>query len=278
MRYPSVSKFYFMECSGNGLTDWLKNASTTVQQTHGLLSCAQWTGRSALVAARRGRRAAGRQVAAVRRRRRRRPHAQHAAGEGARRRPDRLRAERRDAASRERLSAAAFVPGWEGNVSVKWLRRIKVGDQPWHFRSETARYTDPMPDGKWRQFSMDMECKSVITRAVRRHEARRPGHVRDPGLRVVGQRQDPRGRRHGRRRQELAGSATRGAGAGQMPHPLPLPVELGRRAGEDREPRASTAPATCSRRCRTSRRCARSSGSSSITTASSPGRSAPTGR
>src|SRR5688572_32069993 len=44
MRYPSVSKFYFMECSGNGLTDWLKAASTTVQQTHGLLSCAQWTG------------------------------------------------------------------------------------------------------------------------------------------------------------------------------------------------------------------------------------------
>ena len=57
-----------------------------------------------------------------------------------------------------------FVPGWEGNVSVKWLRRIKVGDQPWHFRSETARYTDPMPDGMWRQFSFEMECKSVITR------------------------------------------------------------------------------------------------------------------
>jgi len=43
------------------------------------------------------------------------------------------------------------IPGWEGNVSVKWLRRIKVGDQPWHLRSETARYTDPMPEGKWRQ-------------------------------------------------------------------------------------------------------------------------------
>ena len=57
-----------------------------------------------------------------------------------------------------------FVPGWEGNVCVKWLRRIKVGDQPWHFRSETARYTDPMPDGMWRQFSFEMECKSVITR------------------------------------------------------------------------------------------------------------------
>ena len=58
----------------------------------------------------------------------------------------------------------AFIPGWEGNASVKWLRRIKVSDQPWHFRSETARYTDPLPEGKWRQFSFVMECKSVITR------------------------------------------------------------------------------------------------------------------
>ncbi|MBL8511248.1 MAG: sulfite dehydrogenase, partial [Betaproteobacteria bacterium] len=29
---------------------------------------------------------------------------------------------------------------------------------------ETARYTDPMPDGKWRIFSFNMEAKSVITR------------------------------------------------------------------------------------------------------------------
>ena len=57
-----------------------------------------------------------------------------------------------------------LIPGWEGNVSVKWLRRIKVSDQPWHLRSETARYSDPMPEGKWRQFSFVMECKSVITR------------------------------------------------------------------------------------------------------------------
>ena len=44
MRYPSVSRFHFMECSGNGLTDWLAPVSKTVQQTHGLLSCTQWTG------------------------------------------------------------------------------------------------------------------------------------------------------------------------------------------------------------------------------------------
>ena len=40
-----------------------------------------------------------------------------------------------------------FIPGWKGNVSVKWLRRIKVVDQPWNFRSETARYTDPIAGG-----------------------------------------------------------------------------------------------------------------------------------
>jgi sulfane dehydrogenase subunit SoxC len=31
MRYPSVSRFHFLECSGNTLTDWLKVSSTTVQ-------------------------------------------------------------------------------------------------------------------------------------------------------------------------------------------------------------------------------------------------------
>ena len=34
------------------------------------------------------------------------------------------------------------VPGWEGNVWVKWLRRLKVGDQPWYTREETSKYTD----------------------------------------------------------------------------------------------------------------------------------------
>jgi sulfane dehydrogenase subunit SoxC len=164
MRYPAVSRFHFHECSGNGLADWLKNASTTVQQTHGLLSGVQWTGvpLSWLL-----------DEAGVQ------PGAKWLAFEGA------------DGATHTRsvpLDKAmddvlivygangemirpengyplrAIVPGWEGNVSVKWLRRIKVGDQPWHFRSETARYTDPMPGGKWRQFSFDMECKSVITR------------------------------------------------------------------------------------------------------------------
>ena len=51
MRYPSVSRFHFHECSGNGLTDWLAVKSKTVQQTHGLLSCSQWTGGASVMVA-----------------------------------------------------------------------------------------------------------------------------------------------------------------------------------------------------------------------------------
>lgn len=164
MRYPSVSKFYFMECSGNGLTDWLKPASKTVQQSHGLLCCAQWTGvplswlldEAGLL-----------------------PEVKWLVAEGAdgsghlrsipveKMLDDALLVY---ASNGEMLRAEngyplrLFIPGWEGNVSIKWLRRIKAGTEPWHVRGETARYTDPMPNGMWRQFSFVMEAKSVVTK------------------------------------------------------------------------------------------------------------------
>src|SRR6202163_4720454 len=164
MRYPSASKFYFMECSGNGLTDWLQAASTTVQQTHGLLSCAQWTGipvswlldeaglgSDAKWLLFEGADGAG-HVRSMPLKKVLDDCLLVYAQNGEMLRPE------------QGYPVRLFVPGWEGNVSVKWLRRIKVGDEPWHFRSETARYTDPMPDGMWRQFSFEMECKSVVTR------------------------------------------------------------------------------------------------------------------
>jgi len=55
------------------------------------------------------------------------------------------------------------VPGWEGNMWVKWLRRIEVGDQPWHQREETSKYTDLLEDGTARRFTWTMDVKSVIT-------------------------------------------------------------------------------------------------------------------
>ena len=55
------------------------------------------------------------------------------------------------------------VPGWEGNMWIKWFRRIEVGDQPWHHREETSKYTDLMANGKARRFTWEMDVKSVIT-------------------------------------------------------------------------------------------------------------------
>lgn len=55
------------------------------------------------------------------------------------------------------------VPGWEGNMWVKWLRRFEVGDQPWHHREETSKYTDLLADGRARRFTWEMDVKSVIT-------------------------------------------------------------------------------------------------------------------
>jgi sulfane dehydrogenase subunit SoxC len=60
-------------------------------------------------------------------------------------------------------------------MSVKWLRRLKVGTRPFMTREETAKYTDLMPDGKSRQFTFLMEAKSVIVRPSAGQQLARPG-------------------------------------------------------------------------------------------------------
>ena len=56
-----------------------------------------------------------------------------------------------------------LLPGYEGNTNVKWLRRIKLGTDPFTTRWETSKYTDPLPGGKIRQFSFEIDAKSIIT-------------------------------------------------------------------------------------------------------------------
>jgi sulfane dehydrogenase subunit SoxC len=182
VRYPSVSRFYFLECSGNGLTDWLKPASKTVQQTHGLVSGALWTGVPvATLLDEAGVDPKGKWVLF------------ESADGAAHTRSVPIEKCLDDAllvyaSNGERLRpengypVRLFLPGWEGNTSIKWLRRIKVSDQPWYFRSETARYTDPMPEGKWRKFSMVMEAKSVITNPSGGMRLKAPGFYEVTGL------------------------------------------------------------------------------------------------
>lgn len=56
-----------------------------------------------------------------------------------------------------------LLPGWEGNTNVKWLRRLELGTAPWMTRWETSKYTDPLLGNKARQFSFEMDAKSMIT-------------------------------------------------------------------------------------------------------------------
>ena len=67
------------------------------------------------------------------------------------------------------------VPGWEGNVNVKWLQRLQVTDRAAMSRDEAATYTDFMPGGRARQFSFEMDVKSVITRPSGGDQLRGPG-------------------------------------------------------------------------------------------------------
>jgi sulfane dehydrogenase subunit SoxC len=164
-RFPSVSRVHFIECSGNGRNGYRDaKPELTPQMVDGLTSNGEWTGVPLSLVLR--------EV-------------------GVRRSATWFLAEGGDAAKLSRsipiekawddaLLVYAFngeplrpangypmrllLPGYEANTCVKWLRRIKLVDQPNMSRDETAKYTDPLPDGTARQFSFVMDAKSIITR------------------------------------------------------------------------------------------------------------------
>jgi len=163
-RFPAVSVIHFLECSGNSGSQWKEaTLQPTAQKAHGLVSCTEWTG----VPVRTILREVGWQ-----------PGGSWLLFEGA------------DAAAMTRsvptekamqdgllvygqngealrpsqgYPLRLILPGWEGNMNIKWLRRIEVGAVPWETREETSKYTDLLPDGIARQFTFVMEAKSVIT-------------------------------------------------------------------------------------------------------------------
>jgi sulfane dehydrogenase subunit SoxC len=162
-RLPSTSRIFFLECAGNSRSEWRGPDAPKVKFTHGLTSCSEWTGVALSLLLRE----AGAQQGAAW-----------------------IVAEGGDATGNERSIPMAkamddvlvaygqngealrpgngyplrlMVPGWEGNVNTKWLRRIKVVDKPYMTRMESTDHTSLMPDGKARQFIFVMEAKSVIT-------------------------------------------------------------------------------------------------------------------
>jgi sulfane dehydrogenase subunit SoxC len=180
---PSVSRIHFVECTGNGWENWHKaDENLTVQNTHGLVSTNEWTGVPLkilidLV----GRESGSTWMLAE-------------GGDGAavaRSIPltDEIMNEAMIAYGQngEPLRPAhgfpirLIMPGFEGNLHIKWLRRLKFGDQPWMTRWETARYTQLLANGKARQFQLRMETNSVITGPSGMMEIK-PGYNRITGL------------------------------------------------------------------------------------------------
>jgi sulfane dehydrogenase subunit SoxC len=75
-----------------------------------------------------------------------------------------------------------LLPGFEGNMNIKWLRRLRVAAEPTYSREETSKYTDLMPDGSAREFTFYMEAKSIITRPSGGQRLNAPGFHEISGI------------------------------------------------------------------------------------------------
>jgi sulfane dehydrogenase subunit SoxC len=176
-RYPREQRITFLECAGNGQALYQKDpVAANVQAIHGLVSCAEWSGVKLSLLL---------EEAGVD------PKAQWLLAEGA------------DASGMSRSVPLAkamddamialyqngervrpsngypmrlLLPGYEGNMNVKWLRRIKLTEGPTQTKDETSKYTLLEPDGKALQFVFTQETKSMITQPS-------PGlTMKEPGL------------------------------------------------------------------------------------------------
>ncbi|MBO9679931.1 MAG: sulfite dehydrogenase [Acidovorax sp.] len=165
MRLPSVSRFHFIECGANTGMEWGNVAVPTVQYTHGMLSCSEFTGVPLITLL---------ELAGADLKKGRFVLAEGADGSSMTRtipmeliesgevlvaygqNGEMLRPE-------QGYPLRLVVPGVQGVSWVKYLRRIEVGDQPWAAKDEAVHYVDLMPDGLHRQYTSIQECKSVVT-------------------------------------------------------------------------------------------------------------------
>lgn len=165
MRLPSVSRFHFIECGANTGMEWGNVAVPTVQYTHGMLSCSEFTGVPLITLL---------EMAGADLKKGKFILAEGADGSSMTRtipvelitsgevlvaygqNGEMLRPE-------QGYPLRLVVPGVQGVSWVKYLRRIEVGDMPYATKDEAVHYVDLMPDGQHRQYTSIQECKSVVT-------------------------------------------------------------------------------------------------------------------
>jgi sulfane dehydrogenase subunit SoxC len=164
-RYPMVSDVHFLECSGNSFFNAImpEPIQAGCDMLHGLLSNAEWTGVPlSTLMDEAGVKSEGRWVVAV----------GNDAPSLARSIPiekvmqdgylalyqngERLRPE-------QGYPMRLILPGWEGNMNVKWVTSLWVTDAPVHTKHESGEYTELLADGGAVKFTFGMGVKSVIT-------------------------------------------------------------------------------------------------------------------
>jgi len=163
-RYPMVSRVSFVECGGNSAPMFSREPiQASVQALHGLCSCAEWTGVPLSVLL---------DETGID------PKAKWLIAEGA----DAPALSRSVPMTKalddamialyqngERLMPGngypmrLLLPGWEGNMNVKWLRRLKLVEAPAMSYYEARTYAPILPNGKAYQFFFLQEVKSFIT-------------------------------------------------------------------------------------------------------------------
>jgi sulfane dehydrogenase subunit SoxC len=164
MRLPSVSRMHFIECGANTAMEWGNVAVPSVQYSHGMLSCSEFTGVPLSVLL---------EDCGYDKQKAKCILAEGADGSGMTRTIDITRAlddvivawgmNGEMLRPENGYPLRLVVPGVQGVSWVKWLRRIEVGDQPYASKDEAIHYIDAMPDGSYRQYTSIQECKSVIT-------------------------------------------------------------------------------------------------------------------
>jgi sulfane dehydrogenase subunit SoxC len=182
-RYPRTSRIAFLECAGNSGALYTAQAQPLdVQAIHGLLSCSDWTGvkLSTLL-----------DEAGID------PRAKWVLAEGAdgsgMSRSFPLAKAMEDALvclyqNGERVRPSngyplrLLLPGFEGNMNVKWLRRLKLVDAPIMTKDETSKYTILLKGDKAWQFVFPIEVKSMITRPSPGLTLKGPGFYEISGL------------------------------------------------------------------------------------------------
>jgi len=175
-RFPSVTRPHFVECAGNGRSAYrTPKPEMTPQQVDGMIANSEWTGVPLSMLFR--------EVGVKR-------DATWFLAEGgdaclmarsipvSKGKDDALIAWAQNGEPirpEQGFPIRLLLPGWEGNTNVKWLRRMKLGTEPFMTRWETAKYTDPLPGGKARIFSFEMDAKSIITSPAFPERLSKPG-------------------------------------------------------------------------------------------------------